>query len=143
MVRIDKIGLDDLGEPPSDAEAAPTDAWFIGQIPAECTIRVVKGMSGGPIYGFRRNDKGRLTYHVVALQSQIKGLRRFSLAGAFRTFLRFAPSCRQFRFGCRSLGWGNLVSLHVCVLNVFITECGSQIILKEIALALGGFHGLD
>ena len=33
-------------------------------------------MSGGPIYGFRRNDKGRLTYHVVALQSRWWDKRR-------------------------------------------------------------------
>jgi hypothetical protein len=26
-------------------------------------------MSGGPIYGFRRDSEGRLLYHVVALQS--------------------------------------------------------------------------
>jgi hypothetical protein len=26
-------------------------------------------MSGGPIFGFRRNEDGRLSYHVVALQS--------------------------------------------------------------------------
>ena len=76
MVRIDKIDLNDLGEPPSDAEAAPTDAWFIGRIPAECSIRVVKGMSGGPIYGFRRNGKGQLSYHVVALQSRWWDKRR-------------------------------------------------------------------
>ncbi len=70
MVRVNKIGLDDLGETPSNADAPPSDAWFIGQIHPECTIRVVEGMSGGPIYGFRRGENGRLSYHVVALQSR-------------------------------------------------------------------------
>jgi hypothetical protein len=76
MTRVDRLSVDDLGEVPSDAEAAPTDAWFIGQIPAECKTVDIKGMSGGPIYGFRRNENGRLIYHVVALQSRWWDKRR-------------------------------------------------------------------
>jgi len=70
MVSVERIGIEDLGEAPSDAEAAPTDAWFIGRLSRGCAIRDLKGMSGGPIYGFRRDGKGRLAYHVVALQSR-------------------------------------------------------------------------
>ena len=70
MIHVNKINIDDLEDAPSDAEAPPTNAWFIGKIPAECTIKGLKGMSGGPIYGFRRDDQGHLTYHVVALQSR-------------------------------------------------------------------------
>ncbi len=76
MIKVNRTSVDDLGEPPSDAEAAPTDAWFIGQIPAECGTVDIKGMSGGPIYGFRRNEKGDLIYHVVALQSRWWNRRR-------------------------------------------------------------------
>ena len=76
MISVNRISLDDLGEPPSDAEAVPTAAWFIGHIPPECTIRELEGMSGGPIYGFRRDEKGGLTYHVVALQSRWWNTRR-------------------------------------------------------------------
>jgi hypothetical protein len=70
MVRIERIGLENLGETPSDVEAAPTDAWFIGRLSQGVSICDLKGMSGGPIYGFRRDGKGGLTYHVVALQSR-------------------------------------------------------------------------
>lgn len=69
LLRIERIGLEDLGETPWDSEAVPSDAWFIGRLAPGCTIRNLKGMSGGPIYGFRREGKGRFTYHVVALQS--------------------------------------------------------------------------
>jgi len=43
--------------------------WFVGKLDPAVTLRTIKGMSGGPIYGFRHTDDGRLLYHVVALQS--------------------------------------------------------------------------
>lgn len=43
--------------------------WFCGQIDPNRTIESIKGMSGGPIYGFRVDEAGQWTYHVVALQS--------------------------------------------------------------------------
>jgi hypothetical protein len=70
LLGIERIGLHDLGETPWDAEAPPTDASFIGRLSEGCTIPDLKGMSGGPIYGFRRDGNGRLVYHVVALQSR-------------------------------------------------------------------------
>ncbi|MGA2617043.1 MAG: hypothetical protein ABSF26_05480 [Thermoguttaceae bacterium] len=87
MVHVNRIGLDDLGEAPSDAEAAPSDAWFLGQLPFECPIQVMEGMSGGPIYGFRHDDKGRLSYHVVALQSRWWDRRRIGIR-LLGTFVR-------------------------------------------------------
>ena len=70
LLGVERIGLDDLGETPWDSEAPPTDASFIGRLSPGCTIRDLEGMSGGPIFGFRRDEKGRLSYHVVALQSR-------------------------------------------------------------------------
>jgi hypothetical protein len=54
---------------PSEVEGIPTDTWFIGKIPADVTIKDIRGMSGGPIYGLRKSDTGSWYYHVVALQS--------------------------------------------------------------------------
>jgi len=46
--------------------------WFVGQIHSDHRIESIKGMSGGPIYGFRVDEAGQWTYHVVALQSRWK-----------------------------------------------------------------------
>jgi hypothetical protein len=70
MLSIDRIRFEDLGDTPSGAEAAPTDAWFIGRLSRQRKTKNIEGMSGGPIYGFRRDRKGRISYHVVALQSR-------------------------------------------------------------------------
>lgn len=69
MVAIDRITIDEAGSPPPGSET-PTDAWFIGRIDPLAKIDDIKGMSGGPIYGFRKHADGRLTYHVVAVQSR-------------------------------------------------------------------------
>jgi hypothetical protein len=69
LIAINKIGIDEIGEVPPDVEV-PSEEWFIGRIDPECETTDLAGMSGGPIYGFRKNDEGQLTYHVVALQSR-------------------------------------------------------------------------
>jgi len=48
----------------------PSDAWFVRQIDLGAEISDIKGMSGGPIFGFHKHDDGKLTNHVVALQSR-------------------------------------------------------------------------
>lgn len=63
MITIDRL----------DPNAIPNplpDTWFVGQIPPDVTIQSIEGMSGGPIYGFRRGSQGKWLYHVVALQSR-------------------------------------------------------------------------
>ena len=70
MVALNKIGLDEVGDPPPDMDEEPSNAWFIGRLDPECTISDIAGMSGGPIYGFRRDKNNNLVYHVVALQSR-------------------------------------------------------------------------
>jgi hypothetical protein len=62
MFNVDRLS-------PSDVEDVPASIWFVGRIPPEVTIKDIKGMSGGPIYGFRKAETGQWFYHVVALQS--------------------------------------------------------------------------
>ena len=69
MVAINRIAVDEVGEPPPGINV-PADDWFIGRIDPGAEIQDIKGMSGGPIYGFRRDSNGQLTYHAVALQSR-------------------------------------------------------------------------
>lgn len=56
---------------PEEAESLPDHRpnMFIGKIAPEAKIDTIKGMSGGPIYGFRHDSEGRLVYHAIALQS--------------------------------------------------------------------------
>lgn len=68
LLAVNRIGMDEVGKPPPDA-TVPTDAWFIGRIHPECSIRDIRGMSGGPIYGFRVSD-GSMYFHCVAVQSR-------------------------------------------------------------------------
>jgi hypothetical protein len=54
----------------SDPEAKGPDGkpnWFVGQLPPGITD--VKGVSGGPIFGFRKRNDGTWDYRVVAMQS--------------------------------------------------------------------------
>ncbi len=68
QMRTVLIAVDRL-EPSAVSNASSAD-WFIGRINPEVTIETIEGMSGGPIYGFRRTPAGQLVYHVVALQSR-------------------------------------------------------------------------
>lgn len=65
MMAIEKISYEEA----KDIPHLKSDSWFFGSIHQEVTREVMKGMSGGPIYGFRRDAEGNLRYHVVALQS--------------------------------------------------------------------------
>jgi hypothetical protein len=62
MIALERLSQDEV-------DSVPAGDWFVGQIPADVTIPSIKGMSGGPIYGFRQLEDGKWTYHVVALQS--------------------------------------------------------------------------
>jgi endonuclease YncB( thermonuclease family) len=54
---------------PSTVDAS-SDEWFAAKIDDEVKLKSIKGMSGGPIFGFRRDDEGQLRYHAVAVQSR-------------------------------------------------------------------------
>jgi hypothetical protein len=61
------IGIERLD--PSDVDDVPANTWFVGRIVPEAKIGNIKGMSGGPIYGFRKSENGQWFYHLIALQS--------------------------------------------------------------------------
>ena len=44
--------------------------WFIGQLPSKAAEFNIKGMSGGPIFGYSLGSDGGLRYWIVALQSR-------------------------------------------------------------------------
>jgi hypothetical protein len=62
MLRLDAI------ENERTRRSAPE--WFTAKIHPECEIQSIEGMSGGPIFGFRKNAQGQFLFHVVALQSR-------------------------------------------------------------------------
>lgn len=62
-----------LASPPEGSKVTGRPR-FIGQIDAELPLKSVKGMSGGPIFGFRLGSESR--YWVVALQSSWDPTRR-------------------------------------------------------------------
>lgn len=53
----------------SEIDAKYADSWFVGRVHPEIGEINIEGMSGGPIYGFRKRNDGQWSYHVVALQS--------------------------------------------------------------------------
>jgi len=62
MIHVERID-------PKEVDEGPAETWFAGRISPEAKIKSIKGMSGGPIFGFRQAEDGRWYYHVVALQS--------------------------------------------------------------------------
>lgn len=46
------------------------ESWFYGKVDTPQKDLNIKGMSGGPIFGFRQSDSGNWYYHVVAVQSR-------------------------------------------------------------------------
>jgi hypothetical protein len=61
------FGIKQLEAQPSD-RASTRYPQFIGQLDSELPLKSVKGMSGGPIFGFRQ-EGDELRYWVIALQS--------------------------------------------------------------------------
>ena len=64
LLAVDPLTAADLGK---IDDCSPN--MFVGRVAPEAKIDTIKGMSGGPIYGFRYDSSGRLLYHAVALQS--------------------------------------------------------------------------
>jgi hypothetical protein len=62
------FGVKRLASPPKGRK--PTKhQQFIGQLNSRLALKSVEGMSGCPIFGFRKEPDGRYRYWVVALQS--------------------------------------------------------------------------
>jgi hypothetical protein len=66
-----------LERPPADVQPT-TLPWFVGQLPQQLAIPDIRGMSGGPIFGFRKGASGQWMYWVVALQSRWLPARRIA-----------------------------------------------------------------
>ncbi len=79
MIAVDRL------DPTAIPNPLP-NVWFVGQIPPEVTIQSIEGMSGGPIYGFRRGSEGEWLYHVVALQSRWRPLERITFGCSLPLF---------------------------------------------------------
>lgn len=69
MIAIERL------DPMTISNPLPAD-WFVGQIHPDVRIESIVGMSGGPIYGFRKSESGQWAYHVVALQSRWREAER-------------------------------------------------------------------
>lgn len=59
----------ELEQKPSDFPETRAP-MFYGQIQLDDTLTNIKGMSGGPIFSFKRNVKGELKYWLHAIQSR-------------------------------------------------------------------------
>ena len=57
-------------ELPPEESPRFTFPWFTGRVGAAGKVPSIKGMSGGPIFGFAKDEDGRLRYWIVAVQSQ-------------------------------------------------------------------------
>lgn len=74
LMAVSRITLEEAREECTDSiilsdGSFDSDEWFVGKMDAGTGKQTIKGMSGGPIYGFRYLENGQLSYHVVALQS--------------------------------------------------------------------------
>lgn len=78
LIAIDAVDRTTIPNPP------PED-WFVGRITPEADISSIEGMSGGPIYGFRR-DGDKWLYHVVALQSRWREEERIIMGCPVKRF---------------------------------------------------------
>lgn len=78
MIAIDAVDRATIKNPP------PED-WFVGRIHEDVEIESIEGMSGGPIYGFRKTDENWF-YHVVALQSRWREEERIIFGSPVKLF---------------------------------------------------------
>jgi hypothetical protein len=71
--------------PPEELPAA-TFPWFIGRVGAAAALPSIVGMSGGPIFGFKKGEDGLLRYWIVAVQSRWRPDTRITFGCPVRTF---------------------------------------------------------
>jgi hypothetical protein len=71
--------------PPEDIPTA-TFPWFIGRVGSAAELSSIVGMSGGPIFGFKKGMDGLLRYWIVAVQSWWRPATRITFGCPVRTF---------------------------------------------------------
>jgi hypothetical protein len=85
-VQATLVSVEKLEEMPEGIEESNLP-WFIGLIRAQEGLASVRGMSGGPIFGFQVGADQRLRYWVVALQSRWYPQRRIILGCPVPVFM--------------------------------------------------------
>lgn len=80
-------------EDPSAVENVPSEALFVGRIHEGAGIQNIEGMSGGPIFGFVRDNDNNWRYHIVAIQSAWRPKQRVIFATSLPLFAE-----RSFQF---------------------------------------------
>jgi hypothetical protein len=66
---------------------APVHDWFVGEVGDTTDIRLILGMSGGPVFGFRQGPGGEWRYWIVAMQSRMRRPERIVLGCPVPTFM--------------------------------------------------------
>jgi hypothetical protein len=54
----------------SEAFSESNPLLFFGEVAVDDAVSSIRGMSGGPIFGFQQNDNGELRYWLIAIQSK-------------------------------------------------------------------------
>jgi hypothetical protein len=80
--------------PPEEMLPA-TFPWFIGQVGSATELPSIVGMSGGPIFGFRKSENGELQYWTVAVQSMWREKSRIIFGCPVRTFATLVEQLLQ------------------------------------------------
>jgi hypothetical protein len=70
-----------------DENPNPVVPWFAGELRDKSQIKSVKGMSGGPIFGYKTLPDGRQFYWVVAVQSRWREQSRIVFGCPLRIFM--------------------------------------------------------
>jgi hypothetical protein len=71
---------------PPDEIPPATFPWFIGRVGCATALPSIVGMSGGPIFGFKKGEDGMLRYWIVAVQSRWRESARITFGCPVRTF---------------------------------------------------------
>jgi hypothetical protein len=74
LAPVERVELSPDEMPPS------TYPWFVGRVGGAVVLPDVDGMSGGPIFGFFKDEDGVWRYWIVALQSRWNAERRIVFA---------------------------------------------------------------
>jgi hypothetical protein len=80
MVWVDPVTL-----PPDEVPPA-TFPWVIGKVKSADALPSIVGMSGGPIFGFKKTDSGQLLYWIVAVESWWRPASRTTFGCPVRVF---------------------------------------------------------
>lgn len=87
MVWVDSVTL------PPDELPLSTFPWFVGQVKPSAVLPSIVGMSGGPIFGFKKNAAGQMEYWIVAVQSWWRRNQRITFGCPVKVFASIVEAC--------------------------------------------------